>query len=294
MAFVGLFLMYAVFYIILGAVLLVSATIFLIISVVMKRRYNKKLAEDGKKPGKMYLVFRWLAILNYAPVVCIVIILVVSQFSEDIKKDILLSNKVMSGDYEQAENLLQKGVNPDCTLESNRPAKNGEKTLFMELCMNYGFTDDSGDPVDYEFTKEELEMMELLIEYGADINAVCYEHEKGSLEHFGNAFSGSDRCGYTPFLYSVRNADTAMVKWLIGHGADVHVTDYCGYNAVATVADNLDDENGLEILKILVENGVDIYEKTNYGRYPQWLAYRQTTGQSPLDNDEIRKIIGEY
>ncbi len=299
MAFMGIFMMGLVTFLIIAAVLVISAISFLVISLVMKQNYKKKLSEaqDGdKKPRKWYIVPRVFCILNVAPLVFMAVMFVVSHIHTQLEHRNSLAYNVMDGNYERVEALLKKGVDPDCTLRGNEPATDGLQTLLSELCENHGFTDNYDDPVDYEVTAEELEMMELLIEYGADVNSVSYKHDKNNSRHFTedeySFYNTDDICGYTPLLYAIRYTDADIVRLLIENGADVNVRDYCGYSAVATIADNLDDEEGLEILELLVENGADINATTNYGQSPQWLAFRQTTGQTPLDNEEIRKILG--
>lgn len=299
MAFMGIFMMGLVMFLIVVGVLFTSAVVFLIISAVMKHRYKKKLAETeegAKKPRKWYLIPRILSILNFAPLVYMVIAFAVGMVQSAIEDHNSLAHNVTCGNYERVEKLLKKGVDPDCTLESNEPAKDGEKTLLTVLCESHGFIDSFEDPLDYEVTADEVAMIELLIEYGADVNAVSYEHQKNNSRHMVedeySYYNNSDKCGYTPLMYAIYREDTEIVQLLIENGADVNHRDFCGYTPVAIVADNLNDDPGEEILRILIENGAYINNETNYGQTPQWLAYRNTVGSNPLDNDGIRGILG--
>lgn len=90
-----------------------------------------------------------------------------------------LSYNVSQGNIKAAERLLKYGVDPDCTKESNAPAKDGEKTLLMEMCEANGFYGSYSSDKTYDsFSEEEAEMVKLLIKYGADVNHVCYTEEK--------------------------------------------------------------------------------------------------------------------
>ena len=132
MAFMGIFVSMIVLYLIVVGVLFFCAVTFLIISIIMKHRYRKKLAkvpEGGKKPKKWYLVPRVLSILNFIPLAYFAISSTVGFIQASIEDKNSLAGNVNSGNYEQVERLLKKGVDPDCTLDGNEPAKDGEKTL---------------------------------------------------------------------------------------------------------------------------------------------------------------------
>lgn len=300
MAFIGIFMMYMTVFLVIIGVLFFSAVAFMIASIIMKHRYKKKInssADEDKKPRKWYIIPRVLSILNFIPLVFIVIFIAAILVNGHVKDNNSLAHNVNIGNYERVEKLLKKGVSPDCTLESNEPAENGEQTLLSVLCENYGFVDEFDTPLDHEVTTEELVMIELLIDYGADIEAVSYKHNKDFKQHYDkdeySFYQVDDKCGYTPLMYAVKQGSTEIAELLIRKGADVNARDYCGFTPVAIVADNLDDDPGVEILRMLIDNGANIFTSTNFGQSPQWLAYRQTQGSMPLDNDGIREIIGD-
>lgn len=300
MAFMGIFMMGLAAFLIVVGVLFTAAVVFLIVSIVMQCRYKKKLSnvgEDSKKPGKWYLIPRILSILNFAPLVFMTVAFAVSMIQSAIESHNSLAGNVNKGNYERVRDLLEDGVSPDCTDESNEPAADGDRTLLMLLCENHGFFDSYEDPVDYELTSDELAMIELLIEYGADVNAERYRHERESDGHTFTTetdyYNIDDCCGYTPLMYAVRSGDAELVKLLIESGADVNHRDYCGFTPVAIVADELEDEEGAEILRMLIENGASVDTITNFGQTPLFLAFRNTVGGDPDDKDEIMDILDE-
>lgn len=300
MSFMGLFAVNIILTFIIIGVLIASSVVFLIVSLVLKRKYTRKLAEadgNGNNPRKWYLVPGGIAVLGFA-VLAFMILESVFRFAFIvIEESTSLADSVNSGNYVKAEQLLKKGVDPDCTIESNRPAKNGERTLLMELCRNNGFADELGYPVDYELTAEEVAMIELLIEYGADVNAESYDHERDDRWHRyiskSDMYRTDDECGYTPLMYAVRYGNTELVKLLIEKGADVNKHDYCGFTPVAIVADNLRDDEGAEILRILMENGAAVDVTTNFRQSTLFLANRNTLDADSRTNEEIFKILNE-
>ncbi len=300
MAFMGIFLSGLLLFAIVVGVLVTSAILFLIISIIMKHRYKKKLSamqEGDKKPKKWYLIPRVLFILNVAPLVYMAVMFVASVIHTYVEDRNSLANNVMEGNYQRVEKLLEKGVDPDCTLRSNEPAADGVQTLLSEMCENYGFTDSYDDPVDREVTAEELAMMELLIKYGADVNAVSYKHDRNNSRHTVedeySFYNTDDICGYTPLMYAVRCGSTEIVQLLIKNGANVNARDFCGYTPAAIVADNLEDVPGEEILRLLIENGAYTDVENNFGQTPEYLAKRFASGAKVIDNYGIKKLIDE-
>lgn len=75
-------------------------------------------------------------------------------------------------------------------------------------------------------------------------------------------------------------------------GADINAVNYCGYNAVAIVADNLEDENGVEMLRFLLNNGCSANTVTRFGQDIDFLLTRSDSrNYGTFDNDEILQMI---
>ncbi len=295
MAFLGLLMVSMIIYIIIIGILFVTTVASLIISIVMRINYNKKLKnykEGDKKPRKWYYIPRAVFILNITPLVIIIASSVINVIKSDYDDRHSLSYNINKGNYEIVEELLKDGVSPNCTYYSNEPAKDGEQTILSLLCDKSGFVDTFRDPVDEELTEEEMKMIKLLIKYGADVNAVNYKHESTHEDHYGDVeekenFALDDECGYTPLMYAVISGETELVKLLIENGADVNVKDFSGFTPVATVAYCLDDDPGVEILNILIENGADINTKNNYGQTNEELTHMFRDDKNP----GIREIL---
>ena len=100
MAFMGIFVSMIVLYLIVVGVLFFCAVTFLIISIIMKHRYRKKLAkvpEGGKKPKKWYLVPRVLSILNFIPLAYFAISSTVGSLFDVLITPFLLSFNAFKG-----------------------------------------------------------------------------------------------------------------------------------------------------------------------------------------------------
>lgn len=290
MAFMGIFAMAMVVMLVILGVILFIAVVGIILLIVSRQMRKKQLNEkgNGKKTYLVLWILGWICILPLGAVILYVLFCLVSN---EMYNRTSLGHHVIYGNYEEAERILKRGVTADCTIESNDPAKPGEQTLLSILCENGGFTNVYGDAVDDVVTADELAMMQLLIDYGADLERVTYIHEKDDDCHRymeeSDYYMGSDECGYTPLLYAVRNGNMETVKLLVENGADVNAKDFCGFNAVATVADNMSDRQGKELLVYLLDIGCDKRAITNFLQDSYFLASRHNT----LNNEEIQSML---
>ncbi|MBQ2803588.1 MAG: cellulase family glycosylhydrolase [Lachnospiraceae bacterium] len=286
MAFAGIAMMFLfITLVVVGGSTLIG-TVLLIVAGVMQ-----------KKQKKNYMVPRVFGIILMVPLILCVVLILYAVIATQIQNYNSLAYNVNHGNYERVEAILQKGITPDCTMESNEAAKDGEKTILAVLCANGGFVDSFGDPIDNEVTKEEEDMIQLLLQYGADMEARSYHHEKEYSRHelseITNYYSTDDGCGYTPLLYAVRYREYEIVQLLVENGADVNVKDYCGFTAVHTIADNLEDEDGLEMLQYLLDKGACVDGITNFGQDVLFLSFRNTAGTTPFENEGIYKMLEE-
>lgn len=288
MAFMGMFIgAAAVFLAVLGFCNFVAIVCF-IISAVLKRRYKKRAEFDPsvKTPvGVVVLkVTGWIFLLPLFGTIALVCIALVST---KIKHDQSLWYNVNTGNFAQVEKLIAKGASPNCTKDSNEPAKDGEISILVSLCMHHGFTVQNGfeDTKDHELTEDEKKMIQLLIDKGADMEYRYYYHEE---HNFDNYYEDSDGCGSTPLLCAVRYGDYELVKLLVENGADINAKDAYGYNAAALVADELNDKYGAEIAQYLVDNGAETECTTKLGSSMYFLIGRNKQS----GNEKIAEIFG--
>lgn len=280
MAFISMFFVLIIAIIAFIGFCTFVGAILLVISAIKHSDYKKKTSQ-GIPVKRTYIVLRSIGLVCMIPLIAAVSLVVYSFISAGISsladKNMNLGYNVMNGNYENAERILKRGVTPDCTRYSNRHAGNGEETLLCVLAEN-GFTAGT-DAADYE-EEELLRMMQLLIDYGADLEYRTYEHPKESALHRMNDLSDyymtSDNCGYTPLLYAVYNGEPERVRLLVDNGADINVKDYCGYNAVATIADNLSDRTGADMLDYLIDNGCTADNVTNFLQDVSFLLSRNS------------------
>ena len=294
MAFAGMIFMFlGVTVIVLGSCLILGS-LFLIIAFVMRSKAGKDLKYDeaGKAHiSKWYLLPGGIGILFFLPLIITFAIVAYALVANSINNSKSLSYQVMHNNYRQAEKLLKSGVSPDCTIDSNEHAAPGEKTLLMIMSGAGGYVDDFGDPVDEVFTADEERMMKLLIDNGADIESVYYYHEEDFEGHEyvteTDYYYYSDGCGRTPLLEAAANGNFDVVKFLVDEGADISAHDYTGYGIVETIADNLDDDRGYEMLVFAVDNGARMYGITKLGQDAYFLAWRH----NDRDTEKIQAYL---
>lgn len=218
----------------------IAAVVLLVVSLVMKHR-SKKKGTSSKK----YLIPLILCIMFLIPLISTVGSMIFSVIEVTSYHQSFVYS-VRNGDYERAEKLLKKGAEVDCTAESDKKAKLGEQTLLSFLCENGGFTNDMNKPVDYEVTEDELAMIQLLIDYGADIESVTYIRSYDTL-HF------EKRCCYTPLMYAVDYCHPEIVQLLIENGADINAKNCKGLTPVEINRDNYNGEDKEKIHTLLTE-----------------------------------------
>ena len=101
----------------------------------------------------------------------------------------------------------------------------------------------------------DLKLAKKLIKDGADIE------ERGGRE--------SGKRSATPLYYAAYNVDPAMTKLLLESGANVNAVDYQGeiplHTAIYHSFPNV-EEDGIEVIKMLIENGTDVNKVKSFPR----------------------------
>ncbi|MCD8096400.1 MAG: ankyrin repeat domain-containing protein [Ruminococcus sp.] len=277
--------------------------IFFIVGIVLvklsqrkARKARKAAAEIGAEyvRPKGVLSKRVIGIIFIIPFTVLMVVSVSYISISLYKSSKSLVSSVQSGNVENVERLLEKGSDPNVNL-SNEALEDGEESLLSYLCQYDseaisnagGFSDIS--------KSERLEIIELLIEYGADVNAVSYSDEKNSSNHYtsGNTTHLSDKCGYTPLMYAVEICDYDAVRLLIDCGADVTCKNYCGFTVLEIFAQYAEDTNtqAYDLLKLLIESGAPTDNVTNFGQTTMGV-WREAQDWG-LDNNHIYDLLNE-
>ena len=294
MAFMGIFLTFlVVFLLVIGASCIVAFICFLVSGLAMVRLKKKA---DGKVKAPWYVVLlRIIGSVALVPLVLTVCLLIYAMFANAIDKKTNLARAVMSYDYEQAEKILKNGADPDIR------DKNGE-TLIM--CLVNAETYISADDGNYyyyagnydgeDMTEMDMEMIELLLDYGADIDAAypdCGERSEHTYSEGGwtDIYANSEHpCGKTALFFAVEHRSPEMVEFLIENGADVNATNACGFTPILICADVRSDyDGGLEIANMLLDSGADTGAISNFRQDIGWLISRRNSS----DNIEMAALF---
>jgi len=147
---------------------------------------------------------------------------------------------------------------------------------YRNLEMNSSREDDPQD--NYIDREPILDMIQYLLEHGADVNARTKEWppEKKWLYSL-NDVTWVDMTGQTPFIRAAASGDVPVMKLLLEYGADPDITTYEGTTALAaaagvnwTVAQSytVSDEALLEAVKLTMDLGADVNAANSMGLTP--------------------------
>lgn len=225
----------------------------LILIGIIKKVRNKKIKSQSKSP----LVLMILGGILVFPIAAILIIGCIATVHASVQNDGLLGYQVKRGSVEDVERLLKQGVNPECERESmdeNTVAREGEYTLLCYL----SYSDE---------VSQCAEKMQMLIDYGADVNWKIHWCEFAPEEHGGIEYEKdrtyNDSCGETPLMMASGAGNEEAVRVLLENGAEVNAQDYCGSTALIYACKPNGSSSGqaaqVEIVRLLLESGADRY-----------------------------------
>jgi cytohesin len=161
----------------------------------------------------------------------------------------------------------------------------------------------------------DLEMVQVLIDYKADINArtknnwtPLHEASEGRsistqniprlpdvarlLLERGADVNVLDEDNVTPLHVAARNGRVGVVRVLLEHGANVGAEDKEGGTPLHEVAEceepfGVGQNEGAEIVSVLLEHGANVDAKDKVGRTPFQIA-------SANEHDKIMELLSEY
>ena len=163
--------------------------------------------------------------------------------------------------------LLEQGIS--CSADSFEFYLEKEKTGICKSILNSGIDVNSktlqGVPLLCVATRNDSkEMLELLLEKGADINEV------------------SEDRGYSPVMDAVWRKNYEIAKLLIDHGADLSTMSSDGQSILVLAVGN----GNSKIVKLLLNSGADPYVKDSMGMSARDYA-------SLFKNEELMKLMGK-
>jgi ankyrin repeat protein len=181
-----------------------------------------------------------------------------------------LLGAIINGYYDVAWLLVQRGANVNLNDETNRSP--------LYAAVHFNIMPESNRPSPYDFENEHsaFELIDLLLEKGADVNV-----QLTALIPFRLKLDrGTDSmlvAGTTPFLRAAKSADLPVMKLLLEHGADPALTTSQGVDPLMTAA-NLatkesdttgrykTEEQVIEAIKLCQSVGLDVNAMANDGR----------------------------
>ncbi|HYB96522.1 MAG TPA: ankyrin repeat domain-containing protein [Vicinamibacterales bacterium] len=123
---------------------------------------------------------------------------------------------IINGHFDQAMLLIERGANV------NAAAFNGVAPLYATLNIQWAPKSLYPSPKAYQQQRTTyLELMQALIDKGADVNARV--SRKVWYQAYNSDYAGFDEAGATPFFRAAYASDVAAMKLLVANGADPHI-----------------------------------------------------------------------
>ena len=149
-----------------------------------------------------------------------------------------------------------------------------------------------------------VEVVRLLLEHGADINAPSkygstawnfaawgghVEVVRLLLEH-GADINAQNDDGTTALMSAASGGRVEVMRFLLEHGADINAQNDDGTTALMIVARNA-QENHVEVMRFLLEHGADINAQDNRGRTALMYPYTDFLRQNSV---EVMRFLLEH
>jgi ankyrin repeat protein len=181
-----------------------------------------------------------------------------------------LLGAIINGHYDVAWALLEAGADPNLRDDT------GRSPLYAAVDFNIMPESNRPSPDVYVNEHTSFELIQLLIDKGADVNAQLSAQAPYRLK----LDRGTDTmlvAGTTPFLRAAKSADLDVMKLLLEHGADPHLATSQGVDPLMTAANLATKESDttgryktqaqmIDAIRICMEQGLDVNARANDGR----------------------------
>jgi ankyrin repeat protein len=197
--------------------------------------------------------------------------------------------------------LLKAGADP------NSPNPDGETALHLvaragnveaaKLLLKAGAAVDPREsfggqtPLMWAAARRHPEMVELLADKGADVNARSAVRDYLRVATAESRAKQLDRGGFTPLMYAARENCSACVEVLLKHKVDINLPDPSGFAPMVIAMLN----SNWDIAKRLIDAGADVNEWDIFGQAPLHVAIGNMNSRSnanPLDRDHPNTATG--
>jgi ankyrin repeat protein len=191
---------------------------------------------------------------------------------QQAKKNKSLFEAVKKADVERARSLIAEGANIDTKWGDTNTKEEEEKAKAWAA---------ENTPLYYAADSNNIDLVQLLVEAGADVNAgqwpaLCQALYKGNtaiakflIGHGANVNYPED---WGP-LHEASTSNIEMVKLLLARGADINA----GHGPALHTAVN---RGRRDIVELLIQRGADVNAKDTYGYTP--LQYAAQTGRTEV------------
>ncbi len=242
-----------------------------------KKLYEHHLEEGGEKAG--VLVPAIVSILWFTFIISAILYIRFGKSSElDSNPEKAFHDAAVDGDIDMIKRLIERGIDVNSYYQGRTALIDAAirgRTEIVKLLIQAGANANLGDQIDgdvpplytvamesYGRYESSNDILELLVDGGADINAV---HGYGNI---------------TALMGVARNGNIDGVKFLVEKGADINIKDEYGATALLYAA----DKGHADIVKYLISKGADVHLRTKNGKTALSLAIK-------YKNDEVIKIL---